>query len=38
MNKFIKRIIHFSLRHRYFVFFLTGILVALGIWSYNDPH
>ncbi len=35
MNKFIKRIIYFSLRHRYFVFFLTAILVALGIWSYR---
>ena len=36
MNKFIKQIIHFSLRHRYFVFFLTGILVAIGIWSYKN--
>ena len=36
MNKFIKNIIHFSLRHRYFVFFLTGILVAIGIWSYKN--
>jgi len=36
MNKFIKGIIHFSLRHRYFVFFLTAILVALGIWSYKE--
>lgn len=36
MNKFIKRIIHFSLRHRYFVFFMTGVLVALGIWSYKE--
>jgi cobalt-zinc-cadmium resistance protein CzcA len=36
MNKFIKRIIHFSLRHRYFVFFMTGILVALGIGSYKE--
>jgi len=36
MNKFIKGIIHFSLRHRYFVFFLTGVLVALGIWSYKE--
>ena len=36
MNKFIKGIIHFSLRHRYFVFFLTGILVAIGIWSYKN--
>ncbi len=36
MNKFIKNIIHFSLRHRYFVFFLTGILIALGIWAYKE--
>ncbi|HTL07617.1 MAG TPA: CusA/CzcA family heavy metal efflux RND transporter, partial [Chitinophagaceae bacterium] len=36
MNKFIKGIIYFSLRHRYFVFFLTGVLVALGIWSYKE--
>jgi len=34
--KIIKNIIHFSLRHRYFVFFLTGVLVVLGIWSYKD--
>src|SRR6201985_3625767 len=38
MNKFIRRIIYFSLRHRYFIFFMTGILVVLGIWSYmNTP-
>ena len=36
MNRFIKRIIHFSLRHRYFIFFMTGVLVALGIWSYKE--
>lgn len=36
MNKFIKNIIHFSLRHRYFIFFLTGVLAALGIWSYKN--
>lgn len=38
MNKLIKSIIHFSLRHRYFVFFLTAMIVGLGIWSYmNTP-
>jgi heavy metal efflux system protein len=36
MNKFIKGIIHFSLRHRYFIFFMTLILVALGVWSYKE--
>ncbi|MER3464492.1 MAG: CusA/CzcA family heavy metal efflux RND transporter [Chitinophagaceae bacterium] len=36
MNKFIKRIIHFSLRHRYFVFFMTGVLVIVGIISFRN--
>ncbi len=36
MNKFIRSIIHFSLRHRYFVFFMTLILVVIGIWSYKE--
>ncbi len=36
MQKFIKQIIHFSLRHRYFIFFLTGVMVAIGIWSYRE--
>ena len=36
MNKFIKRIIHFSLRHRYFVFFMTAVLVVIGIFSYKN--
>lgn len=36
MVKLIKNIIHFSLRHRYLVFFLTAILVVIGIWSYNN--
>ncbi|MBS1599209.1 MAG: efflux RND transporter permease subunit [Bacteroidetes bacterium] len=35
MNKFIKRIIYFSLRHRYFVFFMTAVLIAFGVWSYQ---
>jgi heavy metal efflux system protein len=34
--KIIKNIIHFSLRHRYFVFFLTAVLVIIGIWSYKN--
>src|ERR1044071_4127765 len=36
MNRFIKRIIHFSLRHRYFVFCMTGVLVVVGSWSCNE--
>ena len=36
MKKFIKQIIHFSLRHRYLVFFLTAILVVIGIVSYKN--
>ena len=36
MNRFIKSIIHFSLRHRYFIFFMTAVLVAIGIWSYRE--
>ena len=36
MDKFIKNIIHFSLRHRYFIFFLTAMLVAFGIWAYKE--
>ncbi|GAO41646.1 efflux RND transporter permease subunit [Flavihumibacter petaseus] len=36
MKKIIKNIIHFSLRHRYFVFFMTAVLAALGIWAYKE--
>jgi len=36
MNKFIKQIIYFSLRHRYLVFFLTGVLAVIGFVSYRD--
>src|SRR6195952_2997527 len=36
MNKFIRNIIHFSLRHRYFVFFMTAIMVVMGVWSYKE--
>jgi len=36
MNKFIKNIIHFSLRHRYFVFFLTFIIGIIGFISYQN--
>lgn len=34
MNSFIKNIIYFSLRHRFFVFFITFILIVWGVWSY----
>lgn len=38
MNKLIKSIIYFSLRHRAMVFFMTGILAIWGVWSYlNTP-
>ncbi len=36
MNKIIKQIIYFSLRHRYLVFFLTAILVVIGIFAYKN--
>jgi len=36
MVKLIKRIIHFSLRHRYFVFFLTAVVAVLGFVSYRN--
>lgn len=35
MNKIIKGIIHFSLRHRYLVFFLTIVLGIVGYVSYT---
>ena len=36
MNKFIKNIIHFSLRHRYFVFFLTAVIAVIGVFAYKS--
>ena len=36
MNKLIKQIIYFSLRHRYLVFFMTGILAVIGYICYRD--
>ncbi len=36
MVKFIKSIIHFSLRHRNFVFFLTVVLAVIGFISYQN--
>ena len=38
MNKFIKNIIGFSLKNKFFIFFLTFILIVAGIVSYlNTP-
>ncbi|HAK79783.1 MAG TPA: CusA/CzcA family heavy metal efflux RND transporter, partial [Runella sp.] len=38
MNKFIRGIVGFSLKNRFFVFFMTGILVISGVVSYlNTP-
>jgi len=36
MNKLIKSVIHFSLRHRYLVFFLTAVLAVIGFVSYRN--
>lgn len=38
MKKFIGNIVGFSLRHKYFVFFSTLVLIVIGIFSYmNTP-
>ena len=36
MNKFIKNILTFSLRNRYFIFFLTAVLAVVGFISYKN--
>ncbi len=36
MNKLIKQIIYFSLRNRYFVFFLTALMAVIGYISYRN--
>ena len=36
MNKVIRQIIYFSLRHRYLVFFMTGVLAVIGYFSYRS--
>ncbi len=36
MNKLIKSIIYFSLRHRYLVFFLTAVLAVIGFVCYQN--
>ncbi|GAA4397567.1 CusA/CzcA family heavy metal efflux RND transporter [Nibrella viscosa] len=38
MNKFIRGIVGFSLKNRFFIFFMTAVLVVAGITSYlNTP-
>ncbi|MBC7569343.1 MAG: efflux RND transporter permease subunit [Spirosoma sp.] len=34
MNKFIRDIVGFSLKNRFFIFFMTGVLIISGIYSY----
>ena len=34
MNKFVRNIISFSLKNRFFVFFSTVVLIIAGVWSY----
>jgi cobalt-zinc-cadmium resistance protein CzcA len=34
MNKFVKRIVSFSLKNKSLVFFSTAVLIIAGIWSY----
>ncbi len=36
MNSFIKKIIYFSLRHRYFVFCMTAVLAIIGFICYKN--
>ncbi|MFN8355393.1 MAG: CusA/CzcA family heavy metal efflux RND transporter [Spirosomataceae bacterium] len=38
MNKFIRGIVGFSLKNRFFIFFMTGVLIVSGVVSYlNTP-
>jgi cobalt-zinc-cadmium resistance protein CzcA len=34
MNKFISGIVTFSLKNRFFIFFMTILIIVVGIWSY----
>lgn len=36
MNKFIRGIVGFSLKNRFFIFFMTGLLIIAGIASYKE--
>jgi len=38
MNRFIRNIVGFSLKNRFFIFFMTAVLVIAGVVSYiNTP-
>src|SRR3978361_266727 len=34
MNKFISGIVTFSLKNRFFIFFMTAVIIVTGIWSF----
>ncbi|WP_276481113.1 efflux RND transporter permease subunit [Paraflavitalea pollutisoli] len=34
MNKFISNIVTFSLKNRFFIFFMTLLTIVAGVWSY----
>src|SRR5882757_7332591 len=34
MNKFISGIVSFSLKNKFFIFFMTVLIIVAGIWSY----
>jgi cobalt-zinc-cadmium resistance protein CzcA len=36
MNKFIRGIVGFSLKNRFFIFFMTGLLIVAGVASYRE--
>ncbi|RAI99711.1 cobalt-zinc-cadmium resistance protein CzcA [Chitinophaga skermanii] len=36
MNKFIKKILAFSLSNRYFIFFAAAVMAVAGYWSYKQ--
>jgi cobalt-zinc-cadmium resistance protein CzcA len=36
MNKFIRGIVGFSLKNRFFIFFMTGLLIVAGVMSYKE--
>lgn len=36
MNKFIRGIVGFSLKNRFFIFFITGLLIVAGVISYQN--